>query len=235
MSLKLKWMLFIAVDLALALVLVWLFLLREDFDQVEALREVGASLYPEPRAITAFRLNDQYGTAFTEADLAGRWSMVFFGFTNCPDVCPLTMAELEQFYRLLPENSGQPLPQVIMATVDPQRDNSEALGRYLERYHPDFVGLTGSDAALVELAEQLYVVRNTVTDAMADHGGMQHEAGSEHDNHGSGDMTAAEVPIDHSGHISVINPDGELYAVLRLPHLRERLLSAYQLILEHAQ
>lgn len=228
MSLKLKWSLFIVVDLALALVLVWLFLLREDLDQVQALRDVGATVYPEAKAITPFQLHDQYGTAFTEDDLTGRWSLVFFGFTNCPDVCPLTMAELGEFYSQLPEASDQPVPQVIMATVDPQRDDGAELTRFLNQFHPDFIGLTGPDSALANLAGQLYVVRDTIADSMAGHGEMTH-----------GDdasvPTPIEAPIDHSGHISVINPDGELYAVMRLPHRRETLITAYEMIVENWQ
>lgn len=227
MSLRLKWLLFVVVDLALALVLVWLFLLREDFDQVQALREVGGTVYPEARPIRPFRLQDQYGAVFTEDDLAGRWSLVFFGFTNCPDVCPLTMAELGEFYRLLPEASDQPVPQVIMATVDPQRDDGAELSRFLNQFHPDFIGLTGSDPALSNLADQLYVVRDTIEDSMADHANMAHEEHAE-----PAVPTPIESPIDHSGHISVINPDGELYAVLRLPHRRETLLTAYDLIVD---
>jgi len=227
-ALKLKWLLFVVVDLALALVLVWLFLLREDFDQVEALRDVGGTVYPEAREITPFRLRDQYGSVFTEEDFDDRWSLVFFGFTNCPDVCPLTMAELGEFYRLLPETSDQPVPQIIMATVDPHRDNGAELTRFLNQFHPDFIGLTGPDAALSSLAEQLYVVRDTIADSMdsmPDHDEMPHA-----DN--TSVPTPIEAPIDHSGHISVINPDGELYAVLRLPHRRETLITAYELILE---
>lgn len=228
MSLRLKWLLFVVVDLALALVLVWLFLLREDIDQVQALRDVGGTVYPEAKAITPFRLQDQYGATFTEDDFTGRWSLVFFGFTNCPDVCPLTMAELGEFYRLLPEASDQPVPQVIMATVDPQRDDGAELSRFLNQFHTDFIGLTGSDAALSNLAGQLYVVRDTLADSMADsmpdHGDMQHAEPQV--------PTPAEAPIDHSGHLSVINPNGELYAVLRLPHRRETLLTAYELIVE---
>jgi protein SCO1/2 len=217
---KLKWAAFIAIDLALAVSLVFLFLVRDAANDLERLDELGTNLLPQAQPIRVFQLEDTQGQVFDQQRLAGKWSMVFYGFTNCPDVCPLTMAELGKFYRLLQaENSDLPLPQIIMVTVDPQRDNSAELRAYLDEYSEEFIGLTGSDRQLANLAEQLYVVSNTAAER------------SEHEGHMNMPQSSDGAQLfDHSGHISVINPDGELYAVMRLPHRDQYLLEAYQLL-----
>lgn len=212
-SRKLKWAAFIAVDVLLAVFLVGVFLLREQRQEIEELRELGATIYPQAQALRPFGLTTHTGASFTEADLQGRWSLLFYGFTHCPNVCPLTMLELARFHERLPADGSLPQPQVIMATVDPARDTPARLTDYLEQYHESFLGLTGSDEALAGLAGQLYVVATP---------------GSEHGDHEMPGGVQADAGFDHSGHISVINPEGELYAVLRLPHREETLLAAYQ-------
>ncbi len=217
---KLKWAAFIAIDLALAVSLVFLFLVRDAANDLERLDELGTNLLPQAQPIRVFQLQDTEGQTFDQQRFSGQWSMVFYGFTNCPDVCPLTMAELGKFYRQLQaENSDLPLPQIVMATVDPQRDSAAELRAYLDDYSEDFIGLTGSERQLANLAEQLYVVSNTAAER------------SEHEGH----MTMPQASdgaklFDHSGHISVINPDGELYAVMRLPHRDQYLLEAWELL-----
>ena len=221
-SRKLKWVAFIVVDLLLAVFLVGLFLIQQQRQELAELRDLGASVYPEAQALRPFSLTTHRGERFTEADLQGRWSLVFYGFTHCPDVCPLTMLERSRFYERLPADGSLPLPQVIMATVDPARDTPARLADYLRRYHESFVGLTGSNDALAGFAGQLYVVATP---------GSSHDPAAPADSHQGHDAepaTTAEPGFNHSGHISVIDPNGQLYAVLRLPHREETLLAAYE-------
>lgn len=93
-------------------------------------------------------LTDHTGQAVTEADFKGRPSLVFFGFTFCPDVCPLTLVRLDEALAKLPD--GVERPRVILVSVDPERDTPEALARYLstDAFPDDSVGLTGSDEAI---------------------------------------------------------------------------------------
>ena len=94
------------------------------------------------------------GSPVRLGDFAGRYLVVFFGYTNCPDVCPLTMSRLGSTYRSLGEPEGV---QVVMITVDPERDTPEAIHRYASGFHPDFIGLGGSGEALDEAAARFYV------------------------------------------------------------------------------
>lgn len=210
-SLRVKWLLFLVVYLLLALTLVWLYGQWSARNQQQALRDNGISLYPEAREIRPFQLLDEQGDAFGREDLLGRWSLVFFGFTHCPDICPLSLRELDEFYREALAEYDE-APQILMVTVDPQRDDPARLQDYLDKFHPDLRGLTGDERDLSSLAEDLYVVSNGAgahspshsTTTGGGHGGLAEEQ--------------AEAVISHSGHISVINPQGQLVAVLRLPH-----------------
>lgn len=216
---KLKWAAFIVIDLALAVSLVFLFLIRSESNRLERLDELGTNMLPEARPIRPFNLENTRGQTFTEQQLQGQWTLVFYGFTNCPNVCPLTMTELAKFYRQLEsENSDIALPRIVMVTVDPQRDSASELATYLSDFHENFIGLSGSDRQLANLAEQLFVVSNTASGHSEGHGNM------------TAVMEERELLFDHSGHISVINPDGELYAVMRLPHRDQNLLEAYEIL-----
>ena len=235
-SLSVKWISFIAIDVALAIVLVYLFSARDEITVREELNDLGATVYPQQLLIdNDFSLEDQHGRPFTAQQLQGRWSMIFFGFTNCPNICPLTMVELGQFYRSLLANPDQDLelPQVIMVTVDPERDDQKALANYIANYHDDFLGLTGDAVQIRAFAEQLYVVVDSAEgreESGQESANEVHTAdhGAAHEGH---EQTASS--FDHSGHISVISPDGILHAVIRLPHRDQNLVDAYQIITEN--
>jgi protein SCO1/2 len=102
--------------------------------------------------ITAdFALIDQTGTPTTDEDLRGRWLLVFFGFTNCPDVCPTTLAEIAAARELLGEAGASLRP--VLITVDPERDTPEALAAYVAAFDADAIGLTGEPAAVAAAAK----------------------------------------------------------------------------------
>ena len=96
-----------------------------------------------PQSVPAFSLKDHAGNDFGLAQLQGQWSLIFIGFTSCPDVCPLTLMQLEAVradlgLRFTPER----IPNIIFLAVDPARDKS-VLGKYLAHFHPENIGITG--------------------------------------------------------------------------------------------
>ncbi len=97
-----------------------------------------------------FALTDHTGSAVTEASYRGRWLLVFFGFTNCPDICPTTLAELADVVDGLGPSADAVQP--IFISVDPTRDNPAALAEYVAAFHPAIVGLTGANEALAAAA-----------------------------------------------------------------------------------
>jgi len=211
-NIKLGLLAFAVIDLLLILVFVSLLTVRSNRQQASELHDLGATLYQQPRPLDRFELVDQHGSMFSSDRLRGRWSLLFFGFTSCPDICPLTMTELKQFYQLLKQAKTAPLPQIVLVTVDPQRDTPATMASYISSFNNEFIGLSGDAQSLSALATQLYVAHTASAEAVS------------HDGVEKGEQ---EYTIEHSGHISVINPDGELYAALRLPHRDRDLLAAY--------
>lgn len=227
---KIKWTVFLTVDVLLGAVVLFLFLIRSERDEQLALRELGTSIYPVANQIQPFELTTHDQQTFTEEDLLGQWSLIFYGFTNCPNVCPMSMAELDKFYTQLVDDNAEEIPQVIMATVDPDRDTPAEMTSYVTRFNPAFTGLTGDIEELENLASQLYVV---ISSDLAE-GEMENAMeGDEHAGHaGMGSTEVPEGTFNHSGHISVINPEGQLYAVMRLPHLDQQIMGSYKMLLD---
>ena len=108
-----------------------------------------ASIVYEPaRTPPPLRLTDQHGQRFDLADLDGQVVAIFFGYTHCPDVCPLTMGQLAAVKESLPSDRRGDF-RVVMVTTDPERDTPDVLAEYLARFGPGFVGLTGSHDQVV--------------------------------------------------------------------------------------
>jgi protein SCO1/2 len=103
-------------------------------------------VFDPPISAVDFELTDQEGRSYSTSDQRGRIVLVFFGYTHCPDVCPLTMAKLRQVFEMLGNQAGE--VEVLFVTTDPKRDTPGELKSYLSNFNPDFVGLTGDRSAL---------------------------------------------------------------------------------------
>jgi protein SCO1/2 len=99
-----------------------------------------------------FRLTDQDGHVMTEEDLKGRPSLVFFGFTHCPDVCPTTLFDISQIMQALGPDADR--TRAVFITVDPERDTQEVLKDYLSSFDPHVVGLTGDLPSITKVAKE---------------------------------------------------------------------------------
>lgn len=108
----------------------------------------------------AFAMRDQHGVAVSEADLRGRPSLMFFGFTSCPDICPTTLDEVARWLQALGP-AGDRL-QVFFVTVDPERDDPSTLKAYVGSFDPRIRALVGSEAELSAMAEKWRVVYRRV-------------------------------------------------------------------------
>lgn len=111
-----------------------------------------ATLLETPHPIAPFELTDQTGARFSHPDLAGRWTLMFSGFTHCPDTCPLTLSQLRDAEQQL---TGKRHHRMVFVSVDPERDNSNLLEEYLGWFDPEWTGLTGSDTELAPLLDSL--------------------------------------------------------------------------------
>jgi protein SCO1/2 len=166
------------------------------------LRANGVFLFERPRDIGDFSLVDDEGQSFTPASLQGKWSLLFFGFTYCPDICPTTLMDLNKFrQQLAPELVAD--TQIAMVTVDPARDTAEKLRQYVRYFNPEFRGVTGEFIDLHQFATSLSIPFTRVP--------------------GGGD----NYQVEHSANIAVLNPRGHYVAFIRGPLDVEQLLASY--------
>jgi protein SCO1 len=165
-----------------------------------------ATLLEPARPLPPLSFVDQQGQPFGIERLRGHWSVLFFGFTHCPDVCPTTLALLAQVEKQLTDLPGEQRPQIILMSVDPQRDTPEQLAKYVKAFSPTFTGVTGDQAAMHEFALKLGVPV-AITKLP------------------SGDYT-----VDHSAAIFVIDPSGSLRALSSTPHNVPIIASDYRSI-----
>jgi len=156
--------------------------------------------------ISPFNLIDHNQQVFSEKSFQGKWSFIFFGFTNCPDICPTTLATMQQVWKNLeqPETNNKlnSYPkQMLLVTVDPNRDLPAVLKSYVEYYHSEFIGITGPLLEITKLTKQLGVLYA-------------------YDNHGKSD---GSYSVDHSAQIYLIDPHANLRAIFSAPHNSKKI------------
>lgn len=162
----------------------------------EPLRLQSTLLYPQPRALPAVTLTRGDGSTLQTAEWTGRWRLLFFGFANCPDVCPTTLSTLKAALGQLRKTDPQADVAVSFVSVDPERDSTAALGKYVAFFDPAFEAATGTHEELTALTQALGVVfMKTPT--------------------GPG---ALDYTIDHTASVLIIDPQGRLAGVIRPPH-----------------
>jgi protein SCO1/2 len=164
----------------------------------------GAYMFETPRALPAFELTDHHGQAFTLDNFRGKWTLVFFGFTHCPDICPTTMALLSQFMEKLDGLPEQVDTQVVMVTVDPARDNVELLASYVPYFNADFIGVTGEFLDIHRFATSLNTPFRKVP--------------------GQGE----NYQVDHSANVVLINPRGDYQGFFKAPLDLAKLKVSYR-------
>ena len=122
----------------------------------------------EPAFGADFELTDHQGTVRTDDDFAGQWLLVFFGFTNCPDIGPMTLAEIAAVMDGLGENASRIQPLFI--TIDPERDTPEALADFVPRFDAGIIGLTGTPEQIGQTADSFHIYYDKIEEAAAPDG-----------------------------------------------------------------
>ncbi len=159
---------------------------------------------PELREVVDFNLTQQNGQPLTRADFKGHWSFLYFGYTYCPDVCPLALTDLNQLEQLLARQGLGDGVAYWLISVDPERDTPQRLGEYVKYFNKKFQGATGDPLELANLAKQLSVVYFVPA----------HQPGDSY-------------PVDHSSTIVLIDPDARFHAVFMPPHDSEALAADF--------
>jgi protein SCO1/2 len=156
------------------------------------LLDAGIILLPQSRSLPELSLTNQDGQAVAVDQLKEQWSLLFFGYTFCPDICPATLAQLRQLQGQMPPETLSKL-RIVLVTVDPHRDTPEQLKKYLDYFDAGFIGLTGEEATLQKLANAVSIPYIPA------------------------DTSKENYTVDHSGNLVLIGPDGKQRGFIRAP------------------
>lgn len=162
---------------------------------VETAEPAHATVLPAPQPLPPFTLTDHRGEPLTRDGLADGWQVLFFGFTNCPDICPATLTQLSVARRKLAERGVSPLPEILLISVDPERDSPAALADYVGHFGDGVRGATGTVPEL-----------RTLTTALGIH--FETEPPDDDGDYG----------VNHSAAVLVIDRKARLKALFSAPH-----------------
>ncbi|MFC1747347.1 SCO family protein [Pseudomonadota bacterium] len=166
----------------------------------------GVSVISPPIPLPKLSFTDQSGAPFNLEQLKGRWSMVFFGFTHCPDICPTTLTHLGNTAKNIPTTEAN----YLFVTLDPKRDTPEILNKYVTYFNPDFKALVGDKTAIDKLTETVGVIYDF-----------------------EGDTSGDEYIVNHYSAILVIDTEARLRAHILPPHSTTKLTDSFNRIRDY--
>lgn len=161
-------------------------------DTALSLRGAGMLQLAEPLAIPELEFQSTGGGKFSTSQFRDKWYLLYFGYTFCPDICPTSLAEMLQIRHMLDEQAIEQV-EFVMVTVDPERDTAEQLRAYLDFFHPQFMGLTGSMSNIQSLSNALGIPFIP------------------------GDSSQPGYTVDHSGNLAIISPQGQHFGFVQAP------------------
>lgn len=172
-----------------------------------ALIDAGIILLPQSRKLPDLMMTNQDGQPVQINEFKDKWTLLFFGYTYCPDICPTTLAQLRQIKSELPKDVLSRL-RVVLISVDPARDTPQQLKQYLSYFDKDFVGLTGSVPDIQKLANGVSIPFIPA------------------------DTSKPGYTVDHSGNLALLGPDGNQRGFIRAPFNTQKLLAQLPGLLE---
>jgi protein SCO1/2 len=162
------------------------------------LLDAGIVLLPQSRTLPALSMTDQNGATVAVDQFKDKWSLVFFGYTFCPDICPTTLAQMRELKGLLPPEARDHL-RFIFVSVDPHRDTPQQIKQYLGYFDPEFVGITADLPTLQKFANAVSIPFIPA------------------------DTRQENYTVDHSGNLVVLGPDGTQRGFIRSPMNNQKL------------
>jgi protein SCO1/2 len=162
------------------------------------------------REVPDFKLVDGAAQPYGRTQLNGHWSLLFFGYTSCPDICPTTLSTLAQVHQQLAHLHDSKRLQMVFVSVDPKRDTPAQVGQYVKFFNPDFAGLTGAPADIEQFTQAMGVPVAI---------------------HDSGDGAYA---VDHAATLFLLNPQAQLVAVFSPPHVAASLVADLHAIINQS-
>jgi len=169
-------------------------------------KDLGAYFINPPRQLSGFQMISDQNKNFDIVDFKGQWNLLFFGFTFCPDICPLTMKQLSEVKEGLKDKENE--IKFYLVSVDPDRDSPSSLRIYLDNFDKEFIGLTGEIDQIYKFSTQVNAPFFPVVNSKDEN-----------------------YTVDHSGSLVLINPEGEYAGFFRAPHNQNKVLKALDSLL----
>ena len=183
---------------------------RENGSRAILLPDQVMTLFPDPKPLTAFAFTDHENRAFDLSRLKGKWSFLFFGYTHCPDICPTTLATLARAHENIVKSMADAKEvQFVFISVDPNRDTAGKLRQYVTYFDTAFLGVTGDNAQLGNLAGQLGAAYQVaITPGMEDY------------------------PVYHTAAVFLVDPRARYHAVFTPPLDAEGISKRFKVLRE---
>ena len=163
---------------------------------LEDLQKMGTVVFKTPRSFQMADLTDHNGKIYNHGNQKGQWTLMYFGYTFCPDICPITLSQLNGMDKQLKQDNVKLAQQMryVLVSVDPRRDTVEKLKGYVPYFNKDFIGVTGEVKNIHNLTVQLNIPYTPVLDPEDEF-----------------------YLVDHSANLAIINPAGEYHGFIRPP------------------
>ncbi len=156
-------------------------------------------LFPEVRELPDFALQSADAKIITKAAINKHWTLVFLGFTHCPDVCPTTLGDLSKAQKLWETLPAETRPRVLFVSIDPERDTPRIIADYAAFFHKDTLTATLQEPALTNLVQSLALVYTKIP------------------------LKNGDYTMDHSATIVVLNPQGNEVGIIRAPFMPKKI------------
>lgn len=166
-----------------------------------------ATVLPATSELPEFSLLDQSGQMIGRDVFEGQWDLLFFGFTQCPDICPTTLQVLADAQQQLANAGQEPLPRIVLVSVDPERDTPDVIGHYVDHFGIDSLGITGPMEELRKLTNSLGI--------------FFEKSGPDEENYS----------VAHSAVVLLIDPDGRFHSLFGTPHKAENFVHDLPIIM----
>ena len=191
---------------------IWLGIVPQNRSVAPVIQDTVITVLPRAKVLEPFLLQTGTGKNFDLDSLKGKYSLLFFGYTSCPDVCPTTMYQLEKLYSILEKDRHQQNFQVVFVSVDPRRDTPDRLEKYVTAFNKNFIGATGQKKQISNLARQLGASYDVEDDGKSKNYG-----------------------VSHTDVIFIVDPDARFAAILTPPHQASRIESRLRLLMQVEQ
>jgi protein SCO1/2 len=186
----------VVIPFVIAVISSWLLFNSDKAQAPKPIVTKQATLLPVLKNLAPFSLTDHTEQTFDNSRLLGQWTLLSFGYTHCPDICPTTLAMLDEVDNSLKQQHAEFAYQMGFVSIDPARDTTSRLADYVTYFNPDFLGITGNEPALQQLTQPLGILYKKVET----------------------EKSAMEYVMDHSASIILVDPQGRYRALFSPPH-----------------